>query len=180
MSISKLVCISFWKPNIYACILPNACSINTSAPHNTLRAVWEQSRNPTVLCSFLSTPHLSAALPLSQGCEASPYGCPIPSPFVFMLVRMKNAVMVWEDAFILGDIWNLFFSRKHPCTFANSSLHAWLWRSSLVLVCLAPLLPLEHSSLLWLPLLCTLQSTVFYSVLHLIVFLHNVQDTGYQ
>lgn len=161
MSISKLVCISFWKSNIYTCILPNACSINTSAPHNTLRAVWEQRRNPTVLCSFLSTPHLSPALPLSQGCEASPYGCPIPSPFVFMLVRMKNAVMVWDDAFILGDICNLFFQGNipallltdlymHGCGEAPLFLSVWhLW------------LPLEHSSLLWLPLLCTLRSTVF-------------------
>lgn len=104
-------------------------------------------------------------LALSQGAVKHLHvlGCPTPSPFVSMLVRMKNIVMVWDDAFSLGHICN-FFPRKHPCTFANSCLYAWLWRSSLVPVCLASLLPLEHSSMMWLPLLGTLQNTVFYSL----------------
>lgn len=104
-------------------------------------------------------------LALSQGAVKHLHvlGCPTPSPFVSMLVRMKNIVMVWDDAFSLGHICN-FFPRKHPCTFANSCLYAWLWRSSLVPVCLVSLLPLEHSSMMWLPLLGTLQNTVFYSL----------------
>lgn len=118
MSASKLVCICFWKPNIHACILLNASSIKTSA-HNTPRKVWGQSRNPSVV-PFLSGNSTSLQSLSTKGLWsismflAVPWLLAVPNPFVFMLLRVKNTVMVWHDDFSLGDICSLFFQENIP------------------------------------------------------------------
>lgn len=104
-----------------------------------------------LLWRFVLTPSQGAVRHLHVlGCKL-----PLPAP---SLPHLWNVFMVWSDAFGLGAPFNLFSQGKYPCTFANSCLYAWVWRSPLALVCSVSLLPLEHS--------CMMLETDYHSLIH--------------
>lgn len=85
---------------------------------------------------------------------------PLPAPLLPCLWEWKT----FSCYGAMLSVWALFLicflKEIHSHTFTNSCLYAWLWRSPLALVCRALLCDVIDR----LPLLGTLQNTVFYSV----------------
>lgn len=85
---------------------------------NSLEA--EQKSNSVVLFFVQHLHSLQAPLYHRAVKHLCVLGCPTPSPSIFMLVRMQNTVMVWDDAFSLGNICNLFSQGNIPALFLTA------------------------------------------------------------